>query len=96
MPDLEHIILTDIYCTYWYTIDVINGRWEEAEDFIMTDSMYSYLYAVNVIKDRLPNKMHNMMLLHSIKNPNDCYVKEYFECIEFKNQLIIVESPSSK
>ena len=80
--EIEDIILTNSWCSYFYARDVIEGRWIEAEDIIMTDSEDSYLYARDVIKGKLPEKMHNMMLLYAIKDPNDRFVKAYFEYIK--------------
>jgi len=74
--------ITEAYCMYGYAIDVIKGRWIEAEDFIMTDPMSSFRYAVDVIGDKLPDKMHNMMILHGIKDPNDFHVLRYFSFLE--------------
>jgi len=81
-PEIEDIILTNSWCSYFYARDVIKGRWIEAEDIIMTESEDSYLYARDVIKGKLPEKMHNMMLLFAIKNPNSWYVRKYFEYIK--------------
>jgi len=82
LPELEHIVLNDSWYSYRYALNVVKGRWIEAEDIIMNDSIYSSYYAVNVIEGKLPEKMHNMMILHAIKNPNDIWVKEYFEFIK--------------
>jgi len=78
-PELEDIIAT-IPCTATeYAIKIINGRWEKAEDVIMTDSANSNSYSRYAIKDKLPDKMHKMMLLHAIKNPKDDHVIDYFQ-----------------
>ena len=57
-------------------------RLPELENIIMTSSYVSQLYAKWVIKGKLPEKMHNMMILHGIKNSNDIWVKSYFEFIK--------------
>jgi len=54
----------------------------ELEDIIMTDKCESCLYAKYVIKGKLPEKMHNMMILHAIENSNDFWLKTYFELIK--------------
>ena len=82
LPELEHIILTDAYEACCYALFVIKGRWIEAEDIIMTDTRESFDYAMQVIKGKLPEKMHNMMILHAIKDSNDRFVKSYFEYIK--------------
>ena len=74
--EAENIILTDVYSAYNHAKDVIKGRWIEAEDIIAKDSIFSYEYAVEVIKGKLPEYMHNMMLLHA-----DEWAKDYFEFI---------------
>ena len=42
LPEVEACILTSVMFSYHYALDVIKGRWIEAEDVIMTDTMYSY------------------------------------------------------
>lgn len=37
---------------YWYTWNVIKGRWEPGEKVILKSSAYSYMYALNIIKGR--------------------------------------------
>ena len=78
----ELIILTDPFCSCLYAQKIIKGRWIDAEDIIMTDPACTFDYAFYVIKGKLPDKMHNMMILHAIKNPNDIWVKEYFKLIK--------------
>ena len=82
LPELEYIIMTDPQIACFYAEDIIKGRWIEAEDIIMNDPHETYCYAIQVIKGKLPEKIHNMMLLHAIKDPDNCYVKEYFEFIK--------------
>ena len=84
LPELEDLIMTDPWCSYLYARDIIKGRWIEAEDIIMTSSYESYRYAKYVIKGKLPEKMHNMMILHAIKDPIDVYVKEYFMILKIQ------------
>ena len=35
----------------WYTFNVIEGRWPEAESYIMKDAEWAYEYACNVMKN---------------------------------------------
>jgi len=81
LPKLENIILTDSWYSCRYAELLIKGKWIEAEDIIMTSPGDSYYYARDVIKGKLPEKMHNMMILHAIKDPDDIWVKEYFKYI---------------
>jgi len=82
LPEIEDIVLTDSWFSCMYAQYVIKGRWIEAEDVIMTNSADSCFYARHVIKGKLPEKMHNMMFLHAIKDPDDWYIKSYFELIK--------------
>ena len=79
--ELEDIILTSPWFSYLYARNVIKGRWIEAEDIIMTNSADSCFYAINIIEGKLPDKMHNMMMLYAIKDP-DIFVKDYFKYIK--------------
>ena len=80
----EDIILTDVLYSYLYARDIIKGRWVEAEDIIMTHPQYAYLYALYVTKGKLPDKMHNMMILHAISGGRAAleHVEDYFEFIK--------------
>jgi len=73
----ENSISKDAKCSYWYAIDVIKGRWELGENSISKDAKCSYWYAIDVIKGRLPDFMHNQIILG-----NNEYTKEYVEFIQ--------------
>jgi len=77
IPKLEPIICKNAYYSYHYATDVIKGRWELAEPVISQDAFMSYCYAKNVIKGKLPDFMHNQMILE-----NNKYTKEYIEYIK--------------
>ena len=80
LPLFEH----SPWHSYIYARDIIKGRWIEVEDIIMTDLECSGSYAESVIKGKLPEKMHNMMILYAIENPDHYCVKKYFDFIERK------------
>jgi hypothetical protein len=67
---------------YAYAKDVIKGRWIEAENIIAINSHYAYYYATDVIKGKLPENMHNMMLIHA-----DHHAKLYFDYIKNNHHL---------
>ena len=79
--ELELIIIKDPYYAYQYARDLIKKRWIEAENIISTDSWYAYLYAENVIQGKLPENMHNAMLLYA-----DHWSKRYFNYIKNRSQ----------
>jgi hypothetical protein len=76
--DLEPFIIKNPYYALSYAEKVMRSRWTEAEDIISTNSQYSYLYAYYIIKGKLPENMHNAMLLYA-----DKWSKEYLEYLEF-------------
>jgi len=82
VPEFEHVILNNAWLSYHYSKDVIKGRWIEGEDIISSLSRTNYYYAIHVIEGKLPEKMHNMMILYAIKDSNDSCTKAYFEFIK--------------
>ena len=74
---LEPYFIKDPEYAYYYARIVIQGRWIEAEQYIINNSFYAYCYARHVIKGKLPENMHNMMLIHANE-----YAKEYFDFIK--------------
>jgi len=82
LPELEHIILTDRCVAFTYAEKIIKGRWIEAEEIIMKSTILSHWYASDIIRGKLPDKMHNMMILRAIEDSNDWCVKAYFELIK--------------
>jgi len=74
----EAIISKNSYISYLYSFHVIKGRWELGEPAISQNAFDSYHYALDVIKGRLPDFMHNQMIL----NNNNRYTKEYVKFIK--------------
>jgi len=77
IPKLEPAISKDAQCSYFYARDVIKDRFILGEAVIIKNAQYSCWYARYVIKGRLPDFMHNALLLS-----NDKYAKQYIEFIE--------------
>jgi len=73
----EPYISKDAYYSYCYAKHVIKGRWELGEAAISKNAEYSYRYARDVIKGRLPDLMHNQMILE-----NNEYTKNYVKLIQ--------------
>ena len=78
--DLEPYFINSVWA-YYYANYNIKGRWIEAEQYIISDSYSTYCYAINVIKDKLPENMHNAMLIYA-----DYWAKKYFDYIKNKTQ----------
>lgn len=60
-------------------------RVPEYEDILSQDFDCLFWYATQIVRGPLPEKLHNIMISHGIINPNDQYVKIYFEMIEGQN-----------
>jgi len=58
-----------------YARDVLEGRWEEAENILSTSTTSMRKNAYEVMKGRLPEMLHNRMLL----SPSDEDVEVYFQ-----------------
>lgn len=61
----------------WYARDVAKGRWEEAEDELAMSPRHLYGYAKEVMKGRLPEGLHEKMVMHGFLN--DRFGKMYVE-----------------
>lgn len=75
--EAEKIISKSPRDSFIYARDVTKGRFEEGEDAIVTESFYMIQYAK--LLDKLPEKLHNMMVLLSFQDSTAEDVKEYFE-----------------
>jgi len=62
--------------SYYYARNVIKGRFILSEPAISQDAYFSYYYATDIIKGKLPDFMHNQLILE-----NDRYTKQYIEFI---------------
>jgi len=61
----EPAISKDAFYSYRYAIEVIEGRFVLGEPAISKEAEYSYYYAKYVIKGKLPDFMHNQMILEN-------------------------------
>ena len=59
----------------------------EIEDCVMNDLWVMKFYAQNVIGGRLPDKMHNKMLLKAMEDPDNPAVKDYFLYVNATNVI---------
>lgn len=63
-----------------YSVVVLKKRFLEGEKSIAKDSRICLEYCIRIFKrKKLPKEMHNMMLFHKMKNPNDKFVKRYLK-----------------
>ena len=60
-PDYHKAVMKSPRRAIEYALDVINGRWPEAEPYIMKDPYCAYEYALLVIKDRWPEAEENIL-----------------------------------
>jgi len=73
----EPTISKNAYYSYLYATDIIEERFILGETAISQDAYYSYCYSIEVIKGRLPDFMHNQMIIS-----NNEFTKEYVEFIQ--------------
>ena len=78
-----------------YAINIIRGRWEEAEEFIAKDPKYAYHYARLVIKGKLPEDMHNIIIMNGITGLSR-HVKDYFIFLTFLENKKLSEEIDDK
>lgn len=73
-----------------YCEKVLKGRWKEFEDLLFEiDSVeaqaeYVYEYAKNVIKGKLPETLHNKMIMTYSMNREDEFLVKYFKAKKYK------------
>jgi len=77
IPELEPLISKDTEVSCWYALHVIKGRFILGESAISKNAGYSYWYAKYAIKGKLPDFMHNQMIIE-----NNEYTKQYIEYIK--------------
>ena len=76
----EKQISKDTQCALIYAVIILKKRFLEGEKSIAKDSRTCLEYCIHIFKrKKLPKEMHNMMLFHKIKNPNDKFVKRYLK-----------------
>ena len=75
---LEKIIIKDPGWACCYAYNIIKGRWIEAEQYIINDPYCAYAYATKIVKGKLPENMHNMMLLHGLDGDSSARKAEYW------------------
>jgi len=77
IPKLEPVISQNAKYSCCYAQMAIKGRFILGEAAISQDAQCSYWYAKYVIKGRLPDFMHNQMILN-----NNEYTKQYVKFIK--------------
>lgn len=73
----EAAISKEAECSYEYALDIVEGRWEQGEEAISSSPMFMYLYAKDVIGGRLPDPLHNKMVMLNYSDDADEWVKKY-------------------
>lgn len=65
-----------------YARFVLRGRFKIAEKYIAGDPELCYDYFRHVVKKKLPERMHNSMILSAYANPKNNFVNKYFQEIK--------------
>ena len=74
--------LQGFFLSYFRTLKIKMKDIDLVEDHIMQNPLFTLEYARIIIKGKLPDRMHNMMILHAIEDPDNTWVKDYFEFIK--------------
>lgn len=76
-----------------YCAHVLGGRWKELEDILLErdvsdDSLTKrlYNYAKEVIDGKLPDFLHNKMLMIGMVRPKDIYLQKYLKAKKYKQE----------
>lgn len=75
----EKIIAQDPHWAVKYARFILKNRFTIAEKIIATNLMCCYEYYKYVVKGRLPDYMHEKMLIFSFLHPEQELVKKYFQ-----------------
>jgi hypothetical protein len=76
-----------------YAKKILNGRWKEFEDYVFqTNNPEIYFeYAKDICGGKLPEILHNKMLMLGMTMPKNCFIKKYTKAkkyrIEKKNKI---------
>lgn len=57
-------------------------RIPEYESVISQNFVCLFWYATQIVRNKLPSKLHNIMVSYGISNPDDADVRSYFEMVE--------------
>lgn len=77
-PYAEKTIAKDKEASLIYAHKLLKSRFEEGEKIISEDPEYCLAYSLLVLRRRrLPEFMHNKMLLHGMQDPENNHVKRY-------------------
>lgn len=72
-----------------YASTVINGRWKTLEHEFLSNSRVTsaevlYKYACNVIKGRLPEDLHNLMLMKGLVDSENEWLRKYLKAKKYQ------------
>ena len=87
--EAEDVIKTDPVSAFLYARYVIKDRWIEGENEMKNDPCSAYLYARDIIHGKLPEDMHNAMIIFAICPDKIDWraksaVEDYFDLVKEK------------
>jgi hypothetical protein len=86
--EAEKSIAKDKEASMLYASKVLKARFPAGEEAISEDPEYCLAYCLLVLKrGKLPEFMHNKMLLHAIKDPDNKHIKRYLKYKKVKNGI---------
>lgn len=87
LPEHLESTITDPRYAFLYSKEVLRGRLpSEMEHVFFTDAYFAAKYAFEVIRGfspcRLPESLHNMMVMKSFEEPDNEHIKTYLQASE--------------
>lgn len=79
--NLENIVVQNPYYAYKYAKNFLDHRLEpEQEEVFLKDKRGESLayYAIEIVKERLPDKLHNFLILKSMEHSNNKWISNLF------------------
>jgi hypothetical protein len=65
-----------------YARFIMRSRFERAEKHMCSSPACCYEYFKHVVKQRLPESMHQAMVMLSFESPNDYFITKYFKEVD--------------
>jgi hypothetical protein len=63
----------------FYAADVVRGRWQELESRLSKHPEWMLSYADEVLHSKLPNHLHQEMVMNSFADATNAAIKEYMD-----------------
>jgi len=87
--NFKNFLLDDIRFCYYFCHWVIEGRCEVLEDIFVSNSCYALNYAAFVLNSKLPENLHNCMILKHLSEKDECANQYFIWLLNKENKINI-------